>query len=72
MGEYAFPLTGFVCWSAHVTFDGTGSWKDYRAHFDPVAELNGWSPVEKGLYLAVSLRGQVQGVFGNISTQSRD
>ena len=31
-------------------FDGTGSWKDYRAHFDAVAELNGWSPVEKGLY----------------------
>ena len=33
-----------------ATFDGTGSWKDYRAHFDAVAELNGWSPVEKGLY----------------------
>ena len=55
-----------------ATFDGTGSWKDYRAHFDAVAELNGWSTVEKGLYLAVSLRGQAQGVFGNISTQSRD
>ena len=55
-----------------ATFDGTGSWKDYQAHFDAVAELNGWSTVEKGLYLAVSLRGQAQGVFGNISTQSRD
>ena len=55
-----------------ATFDGTGSWKDYRAHFDAVAELNDWSPVEKDLYLAVSLRRQAQGVFGNISTQSKD
>ena len=45
---------------------------DYRAHFDAVAEINGWSQVEKGLYLAVSLRGQAQGVFGNISNQSKD
>ena len=36
-----------------ATFDGTGSWKDYRAHFDVVAELKGWPPTEKGLYLAV-------------------
>ena len=55
-----------------ATFDGTGSWLDYRAHFDAVAEINRWNATEKGLYLAVSLRGQAQGVFGNISTQSRD
>ena len=24
MGEHAFPLTGFVCRSAHVTFGGSG------------------------------------------------
>ena len=24
MGEHAFPLTGFVCMSAHVTFGGSG------------------------------------------------
>ena len=54
-----------------ATFDGTGSWLDYRAHFDAVAELNRWSQTEKG-YLAVSLRGQAQGVFGNLSTQSKD
>ena len=23
-GEHAFPLTGFVCWLAHVTFGGSG------------------------------------------------
>ena len=22
--EHAFPLMGFVCWSAHVTFGGSG------------------------------------------------
>ena len=27
---------------------------------------------KKGLYLAVSLRGQAQGVFGNISIKSKD
>ena len=55
-----------------ATFDGTGSWLDYRAHFDAVAEINRWNQIEKGLYLAVSLRGQAQGVFGNLSTQSKD
>ena len=24
VGEPAFPLTGLVCWSAHVTFGGSG------------------------------------------------
>ena len=24
VGEHAFPLTRFVCWSAHVTFGGSG------------------------------------------------
>ena len=55
-----------------ATFDGTGSWLDYRAHFDAVAEINRWSQTEKDLYLAISLRGQAQGVFGNLSTQSKD
>ena len=55
-----------------ATFDGTGSWLDYRAHYDAVAEINNWNQTEKRFYLAVSLRGQAQGVFGNISTQSKD
>ena len=54
------------------TFDGSGSWLDYNAHFDVCAELNGWSDKEKGMYLAVSLRGQAQGVFGNIGGMSSD
>ena len=55
-----------------ATFDGTVHWTDYKAHFDASAELNGWTDKEKGLYLAVSLRGQAQGVFGNLSSKSND
>ena len=55
-----------------ATFDGTVHWTDYKAHFDACAELNGWTEKEKGLYLAVSLRGQAQGVFGNLSSKSND
>ncbi|KAH3710193.1 hypothetical protein DPMN_069662 [Dreissena polymorpha] len=42
----------------HATYDGSGSWSDYKAHFDACSELNRWIEKEKGLYLAVSLRGQ--------------
>ena len=40
-----------------ATFDGSTSWSDFRAHFEVCAELNCWSAREKGMYLAVSLRG---------------
>ena len=56
-----------------ATFDGTGSWLDYRSHFDACAMLNNWTQREMGLYLAVSLRGQAQGVLGNLtSTHKHD
>lgn len=55
-----------------ATFDGSGSWLDYKAHFDVCSQLNGWTENEKGMYLAVSLRGQAQGVFGNIVSKSHD
>ena len=55
-----------------ATFDGSVSWTDYRAHFDACAEINGWTDREKGLYLAVSLRGQAQGVFGNLLSRTHD
>ena len=53
-----------------ATYDGSGNWLDYKAHFDVCAELNDWSDKQKGMYLAVSLRGQAQGVFGNIRNKS--
>jgi hypothetical protein len=40
------------------TFDGRGSWVEYLAHFDTVAEINNWTLHEKSQYLAVSLRGE--------------
>ena len=49
-----------------ATFDGSVAWMDYKAHFEACAELNGWTIEQKGLYLSVSLRGQAQGVFGNL------
>ena len=50
-----------------ATFDGSGNWLDYRAHFEVCAELNGWTEKERVMYLAVSLREQAQGVFGNVA-----
>ena len=55
-----------------ATFDGSVHWADYKAHFDACAEINGWTDKEKGLYLAVTFRGQAQGVFGNLSAKAND
>lgn len=49
-----------------ATFDGTGSWIDYRAHFEACGNINMWNDRQKGLYLAASLRGQAQTVLGNM------
>ena len=54
-----------------ATYDGKGPWPDYKSHFDACAQINNWSETEKGLYLAVSLRGQAQGVLGNLPKQDR-
>ncbi|XP_062566989.1 uncharacterized protein LOC134229288 [Saccostrea cucullata] len=51
-----------------ATFDGTGSWIDYKAHFEACSSINLWNDRQKGLYLAASLRGQVQTVLGNMKT----
>jgi hypothetical protein len=53
-----------------ATYDGKGPWLDYKSHFDACSEINHWSDKEKGLYLAVSLRGQAQGVLGNLPLES--
>ena len=53
-----------------ATFDGKSSWIDFRSHFDICAELNGWSEQEKGLHLAVSLRGSAQSILGNLHGDS--
>ena len=53
-----------------ATFDGSGSWVDYKSHFEACSSLNQWTDREKGLYLSVSLRGQAMSVLGNLSKQS--
>ncbi|CAC5414319.1 unnamed protein product [Mytilus coruscus] len=54
-----------------ATFDGQGSWGDYKSHFDACSSINGWTDAEKGFYLALSLRGQAQWVLGNLPTDKR-
>ena len=54
-----------------ATYDGTGLWNDYLSHFESVSLINHWTDLEKGLYLAASLRGQAQGVLGNQATGDR-
>lgn len=49
-----------------ATYDGSGSWRDYQSHFEACASINQWTMEQKGLFLAVSLRGQAQGVLGNL------
>jgi hypothetical protein len=50
-----------------ATFDGSGSWLDYKSHFEACSELNKWTNKQKGFYLVVSLRGQAQGIPGDLS-----
>jgi hypothetical protein len=53
-----------------ATYDGTSSWIDYKVHFEACSEINQWTNEEKCLYLSVSLRGQAQCVFGNLTSKS--
>jgi hypothetical protein len=54
-----------------ATYDGKSPWLDYKSHFDVCAKINDWTDTEKGLYLVVSLRGQAQGVLGNLPLNAR-
>ena len=49
-----------------ATYDGSSSWLDYKCHFEACANVNGWDEVKKGLFLALSLRGQAQAVLGDM------
>ena len=49
-------------------FDGEKiDWTDYLKHFETVSDWNNWSYREKGMQLAMSLRGQAQRVLGDLS-----
>ena len=47
-------------------YDGSGS-GSITKHNLTGAEINNWTNTEKGLYLAVALRGQAQSVMGYLS-----
>ncbi|KAK3085169.1 hypothetical protein FSP39_025425 [Pinctada imbricata] len=54
-----------------ATYDGKSSWIDFKSHFDICADLNEWTNDEKGMYLAVALRGGAQAVLGNLPAALR-
>ena len=54
-----------------ATYDGTGSWLDYKSQFEMVSIVNDWNDTQKGLYLAVSLRGQAQAVLGDLPSDMK-
>ena len=53
------------------TFDGSGSWTDYKVQFELLTELNGWGDSAKAIYLAASLRGSAQSVLGDLDDDRR-
>ncbi|CAG2218827.1 unnamed protein product [Mytilus edulis] len=71
--KQSYPLDGYKNKNIvkTATYDGKCPWLDFRSHFDACSQINNWTDKEKGLYLAVSLRGQAQGVLGNLTQESR-
>jgi hypothetical protein len=53
-------------------FDGKQPWKDWKAHFDVIAKLKRWDIPDRASYIAVSLRGQAQGVFGDLEPHQQN
>ena len=51
-----------------ATYHDSSSWLDYKCHFEACANVNGWSEEKKGMFLALSLRGQAQAVLGDLPT----
>lgn len=43
----------------------------FKSHFEVFAEFNCWSVNEKGMCLAVSLRGNAQGVLVNLPSNDQ-
>ena len=54
-----------------ATLDGTGEWKDYRSHFEVCATINNWNKEDMGMFLAAALRGQAQGILGDLPDDAK-
>lgn len=64
-----FPATRQLIKPA--TYDGSGSWQEYRVHFKDCTEMTGWGYTQKELYLAVPSRGSAQDVLGSLPKGSK-
>ncbi|CAG2251651.1 unnamed protein product [Mytilus edulis] len=67
--SHSTPIPGFASDSGIITTQR--DWNDYRSHFEACSSINGWDNLEKGLYLAASLRGQAHGVLGDLSDDKK-
>lgn len=52
-------------------FGGKMPWQDYRRHFEVCMDLNGWSDLEAGQYLATRLHGPALKVLGSFASHER-
>ena len=71
VGHYSHGNSKDIVKFKPATYDGTGSWLDYKSHFEMVSAVNNWNEQQKGLYLAVSLRGQAQAILGDLPTDKK-
>jgi hypothetical protein len=52
-------------------FDGRTSWVGYKAQFDLIADLNGWTLTDRAQYLAASLAGPALTILTNLPVSER-
>lgn len=76
--EFKLPQTSFELSQMPVkikakpsTYDGLTPWNNHLVHFETCADANNWTEAEKGMQLAISLRGQAQGALSNMPAEDR-
>ena len=52
-----------------MTYDGTGSWLEYEAHFEEYCGLYGWDDTRKARYLLLHIRGAAQTVLVGLTVE---
>ncbi|KFD50540.1 hypothetical protein M514_08608 [Trichuris suis] len=54
------------------TYDGEGSWQNWRTAFEQCSVLNRWTEQDKLQWLAVSLTGDAAWAFGQLTAEQRE